>query len=444
MGGQKVLKALIDTMMGKYKCRRSKLKVLVVGGGAREHTLVWKIAQSPKVKELFAAPGNAGTARIAQNLDIKDTDIKTLAKAAQQKKIDLVVVGPEVPLAEGIVDYFESMGIPIFGPSKLAAEIESSKVFAKSILKKYSIPTGSSVTFTDYQQASDYIRKQKPPIVIKADGLAAGKGVIVANSFEEAVTTLRDMMQGKKFGAAADKVLIEEFLPGKEMSSFVFTDSETVLPFVSACDYKRVFDGDKGLNTGGMGSYSPPVFDNPPLQKKVMETIMEPAVKAMAQEERPYRGVLYGGLMVNNGDVKQFEFNCRLGDPETQVILPRLKTDLLDIIVAVIKGKLNQIKIECSDDASVGVVIASGGYPGSYKTGFSVEGLHDVDKDVLVFHAGTKVGSAPWEVVTSGGRVLTVVAMGETIAEARAKVYDNISRIKFEGAHYRRDIALFK
>jgi phosphoribosylamine--glycine ligase len=405
---------------------------------------VWKIAKSPKVKEVFAAPGNAGTARIAQNLDIKDADIKTLAKAAQQKKIDLVVVGPEVPLAEGIVDYFESMGIPIFGPSKLAAEIESSKVFAKSILKKYNIPTGSSVTFTDYQQAGDYVRKQKPPIVIKADGLAAGKGVVVAASVEEAIATLTDFMQVKKFGAAADKVLIEEFLPGREMSSFVFSDGQTVLPFVSACDYKRVFDGDKGPNTGGMGSYSPPIFDSSNLQKRVMETIMEPAIRAMAQEGRSYRGVLYGGLMVNNGDVKQFEFNCRLGDPETQVILPRLKTDLLDIIIAVIKGKLNQIKIESSEDACVGVVMASGGYPGSYKTGFLVEGLHDLDKDVLVFHAGTKVGSTPWEVITSGGRVLTIVAMGKTIAEARAKVYDNISRIKFEGAHYRRDIALFK
>ncbi len=406
--------------------------------------MVWKIAQSPKVKELFAAPGNAGTARIAQNIDVNASDIKALAKIAQQKKIELVVVGPEVPLAEGIVDHFESIGIPIFGPSKLAAEIESSKVFAKTLLKKYNIPAGKSVTFSDYQQACDYVRKQKPPIVVKADGLAAGKGVVVAASKEEALAALAEFMQAKKLGTAADKVLIEEFLTGREMSSFVFTDGKTVLPFVSACDYKRIYDGDRGPNTGGMGSYSPPVFDSPALQKKVIETVMEPAVKAMAQESRPYRGVLYGGLMVNSGDVKVFEFNSRLGDPETQVILPRLKTDLVDIIMAVIRGKLSQIKVECSDDACVGVVIASGGYPGSYKTGFPVNGLHDVDKDVLIFHAGTKVGSTPWEVLTNGGRVLTVVAMGKTIAKAREKVYANISRIQFEGAHYRKDIALFK
>ncbi len=267
---------------------------------------------------------------------------------------------------------------------------------------------------------------------------------MVAASCGEAIAALIDFMQGKKLGTAADKVLIEEYLTGREMSNFVFTDGKTVLPFVSACDYKRVFDGDKGPNTGGMGSYSPPVFDSPALQKKVIETVMGPTVKAMAQEGRPYRGVLYGGLMVNNNEVRVFEFNCRLGDPETQVILPRLKTDLVDIIMAVIKGKLNQIKIECTADACVGVVMASGGYPGSYKIGFPVEGLHDVDKDVLVFHAGTKVGTTPWEVLTSGGRVLTVVATGKTIAEARAKVYNNISRIKFEGAHYRKDIALFK
>jgi len=406
--------------------------------------LVWKIAQSPKVKELFAAPGNAGTARIAQNIDVNASDIKALAKVAQQKKIELVVVGPEVPLADGIVDHFESIGIPIFGPSKLAAEIESSKVFAKFLLKKYNIPAGKSVTFSDYQQACDYVRKQKPPIVVKADGLAAGKGVVVAASTEEALAALADFMQAKKLGTAADKVLIEEYLTGREMSSFVFTDGRTVLPFVSACDYKRIYDGDKGPNTGGMGSYSPPVFDSPTLQKKVIETVMEPAVEAMAQEGRPYRGVLYGGLMVNNGDVKVFEFNARLGDPETQVILPRLKTDLVDIIMAVIKGKLSQIKVECSDDACVGVVMASGGYPGSYKTGFPVNGLHDVDKDIFVFHAGTKVGSMPWEVLTNGGRVLTVVAMGKTIAKAREKVYANISRISFDDAHYRKDIALFK
>lgn len=420
------------------------MKILVIGGGAREHTITWKISQSPKVKELFVAPGNAGTARIAQNLEIKDTDIKALAKISQQKGIDLVVVGPETPLAAGIVDHFESIGIPIFGPSKAAAEIESSKSFAESLMNKYDIPRGKVVTFTDYQQAREHVMKLQPPIPVKADGLAAGKGVVVAQTVEEALAALDDCMQSKKFGVAGEKVNIQEFLSGREMSSFVFSDGKTVAPTVAACDYKRVFDADKGLNTGGMGSYTPPVFDTPALQKKVLETIMKPVVEGMAQEGRPYRGVLYGGLMVNNGDVKVFEFNSRMGDPETQVILPRLKTDLVDIILAVVKGRLDQVKIEFTKDACVGVVMASGGYPGKYRTGLPVNGLQDVDKDVLVFHAGTKVGSTPWEVLTNGGRVLTVVALGKTIAQAREKVYDNISRITFEGAHYRKDIALFK
>ena len=420
------------------------MKVLVVGNGAREHAIVWKLSQSPKVKELYTAPGNAGTARISQNLDIAATDIKSLAKAVQQKNLDLVVVGPEVPLAEGIVDHFESLGIPIFGASKLAAEIESSKVFSKALMQKYNIPCAKSVSFSDYAQAKEYVQKRKLPIVIKADGLAAGKGVVVAGTMDEAMAALNDFMQEKKLGAAANQVLVEEFLSGKEMSFFAFSDGITVLPMVSACDYKRVNDGDKGPNTGGMGSYSPPVFNSPALQKQAMDTIMVPTIKAMAQEGRQYRGVLYGGLMVNKENVKVLEFNARFGDPETQVILPRLKTDLLDIIIAVIKGKLNQINIECSDDPCVGVVIASGGYPGSYKTGLPISGLLDIDKDVMVFHAGTKIGATPWEVLTNGGRVLTVVAMGKTIAQAREKVYDNISRINFDGCHYRKDIALFK
>ena len=420
------------------------MKVLVVGNGAREHTIVWKLSQSPRIKELYTAPGNAGTARISQNLDIAANDIKSLAKAAQQKNLDLVVVGPEVPLAEGIIDHFESLGIPIFGASKLAAEIESSKVFSKGLMQKYNIPCAKSVNFSDYAQAKEYVQKQKLPIVIKADGLAAGKGVVVAGTMDEAMTALKDFMQEKKLGASGNQVLVEDFMTGKEMSFFAFSDGITVLPMVSACDYKRVNDGDKGPNTGGMGSYSPPVFSTPALQKQIMDTVMVPAIQAMTKEGRQYRSVLYGGLMVNKESVKVVEFNARFGDPETQVILPRLKTDLVDIIMAVIKSKLSQIKIECSDDACVGVVMASGGYPGSYKTGLPVSGLLDVDKDVMVFHAGTKIGTTPWEVLTNGGRVLTVVAMGKTIAQAREKVYDNISRISFEGCHYRKDIALFK
>jgi len=420
------------------------LRILVVGSGAREHTIVWKLSQSPKVKALYTAPGNAGTARIAENLDIAANDIKSLAKAAQQKNIDLVVVGPEVPLAEGIVDHFESIGIPIFGASKLAAEIESSKVFSKSLMQKYNIPCAKSISFSDFSAAKEYVQKQKPPVVIKADGLAAGKGVVVAATIDEAIAALTDFMQGKKLGAAANQVLVEDFMKGREMSFFAFSDGTTVLPLVSACDYKRVNDGDRGPNTGGMGSYSPPVFNTPALQKKIMETIMLPTIQAMAKEGRQYRSILYGGLMVDKDNVRVVEFNARFGDPETQVILPRLKTDLVDIILAVVKGKLSQTKIETTEDACVGVVLASGGYPDTYKTGFPISGLLDVDKDVMVFHAGTKVGATPWEVLTNGGRVLTVVAMGKSLTEARAKAYDNASRITFEGCHYRKDIALFK
>ncbi|MCX6003450.1 MAG: phosphoribosylamine--glycine ligase, partial [Chloroflexi bacterium] len=271
----------------------------------------------PESIELYAAPGNAGTARIAQNLDVSATDIKSLAKVAQQKGIDLVVVGPETPLAEGIVDHFESLGIPIFGASKLAAEIESSKVFSKALMQKYNIPCAKSISFSDYTQAREYVQKQKPPIVIKADGLAAGKGVVVAGTTDEALTALADFMQTKKLGTAGNQVLVEEYLPGREMSNFVFSDGTNVIPMVSACDYKRVNDGDQGPNTGGMGSYSPPFFNSPSLQKKALETIMTPTIKAMAQEGRPYRSVLYGGLMVNKESVKVLEFNARFGDPET-------------------------------------------------------------------------------------------------------------------------------
>ena len=378
---------------------------------------------------------------MAHNLDIDPTDIEGLAKVAQEKGVELVVVGPEAPLAEGIVDRFQEVGIPIFGATQQAARIESSKAFAKELMQKYGIPCARSVSFTDYNQASKYLGQQTPPIVVKADGLAAGKGVIVAESMAQAQDALASIMQDKTLGAAGNKVVIEECLAGKEMSSFAFTDGRAVVPMVPACDYKRVDDGDEGPNTGSMGSYSPPYFFSPNLARTVSETIMEPTVKAMAQEKTPYRGVLYGGLMITNGGPKVLEFNARFGDPEAQVTLPRLKTDLVDIMLAVINGKLNQVNVEWSQDACMGVVMASGGYPGSYQTGFPVTGLDSLDKDIMVFHAGTKIGSAPGEVLTSGGRVLTVVALGQTLAQAREKVYHNISRIHFEGCHYRKDIA---
>jgi phosphoribosylamine--glycine ligase len=308
-------------------------------------------------------------------------------------------------------------------------------------MRKHGIPSARSATFTDYKTASEYVQKQKPPIVIKVDGLAAGKGVIITESLEEAREALAGMMQAKSFGAAGDRVVIEEYLAGREMSFFVFTDGQTVVPTVPACDYKRIFDGDKGPNTGGMGSYTPPPFFNRALAHIIGKTIMEPAVLAMADEGRPYKGTLYGGLIITANNVpKVIEFNARLGDPETQVVLPRLKTDLLDIMLAVVDNRLDKIEIEWRDDACVGVVMASGGYPGSYQTGFPISGLDDVDKDILIFHAGTKPGLAG-QVLTSGGRILTVVAMGKNLAEAREKVYQNINRIHFEGAYYRKDIA---
>jgi len=403
--------------------------------------LVWKLAQSSKVTEIYAAPGNAGTARLAQNLDTGVSDIAGLVKVAQEKSIELVVVGPEAPLADGIVDSFQAVGIPIFGATKKAAQIESSKVFAKELMQKYGIPCARSASFADYAQAQKYIQQQPLPLVVKADGLAAGKGVTVVNSTSEALAALANIMETRAFGAAGDKVVIEECLSGKEMSAFAFTDGNTVIPMVAACDYKRVYDCDQGPNTGGMGSYSPPHFMSPSLAKKVKETIMEPAVKAMDKEKRRYQGILYSGLMITNDGPKVLEFNARFGDPESQVTLPLLKTDLVDIMLAVINGRLDQINVECSQDACVGVVMASAGYPGSYKTGFPITGLDKLDKDIVVFHAGTKIGSEPGQVLTSGGRVLTVVATGRTIAQAREKVYANIPRIHFEGCHYRRDIA---
>jgi phosphoribosylamine--glycine ligase len=420
----------------------AKIKILVIGGGGREHTLVWKLAQSPRVKEIYAAPGNAGTAKIARNLDIKADDIEALAKTAAAEKIDLTVVGPEAPLASGIADHFLIRGLQIFGPTKQATEIESSKVFAKALMQKYNIPCAKSISFSDYSKAKDYVKQQPPPIVVKADGLAAGKGVILADTTAQALEALSLIMKEKAFGAAGDRVIIEEHLSGKEMSTFAFTDGHTVIPMTAACDYKPAYDGDKGPNTGGMGSYSPPPFLTPALAETVREKIMEPTVEALHNEGRAYRGVLYGGLMIADNKPKVLEFNARFGDPEAQVTLPLLQTDLVDIMLAVNDNKLDKLKVEWSRDACVGVVMASGGYPGSYKTGFPISGLGDLDKDIMVFHAGTRLEGG--KTVTSGGRVLAVVARGKTIAEAREKVYNNISRIKFEGCHYRKDIALIK
>jgi phosphoribosylamine--glycine ligase len=390
---------------------------------------------------LFAAPGNAGTAQQAHILSISPTDIEALKKAVKENNIDLTVVGPEAPLASGIVDIFNKEGLSIFGPNRDAAQIEASKVFAKKLMQKYSIPCAASASFSDYSQAREYVKNQTPPVVIKADGLAAGKGVVVADSTEQALDALASFMESKMLGEAGEQIVIEEQLSGREMSTFAFSDGSAVVPMVPACDYKRIYDDNRGPNTGGMGSYSPPDFLDSQLEASVREKIMEPTVEALRRENRSYKGVLYGGLMITNNGPKVLEFNARFGDPETQVVLPRLKTDLVDIITAVVDNGLDHVRVEWSQEACVGVVMASQGYPGSYQTGFPISGLNDVDGDIMVFHAGTKAGPSPGEVVTNGGRVLTVAATGKDLTEAREKVYNNIVRIHFEGCHYRRDIA---
>jgi len=354
------------------------------------------------------------------------------------------VVGPEAPLAAGIVDLFNKKGLAIFGATKAAAQIETSKVFAKKLMQKYGIPCARSASFSDYAEAKEYVKKQRPPVVIKADGLAAGKGVVVAEFTEQAIDALSSFMESKTLGSAGEQIVVEEHLSGREMSAFIFTDGTAVAPMVPACDYKRIYDGNRGPNTGGMGSYSPPYFLSPWLERTVRETIMEPAVKALQQEGRPYKGVLYGGLMITQNGPKVLEFNARFGDPETQVVLPRLHTDLIDIIMAVVDNKLDGVPVKWGKEACVGVVMASAGYPGNYQTGFTISGLKDIDKDVMVFHAGTKAGATPGEVLTSGGRVLTVAATGKDLTEARKKVYNNITRLHFEGCQYRQDIAAIK
>lgn len=416
------------------------MKVLVIGSGAREHALAWKIAQSPLVRQIFMAPGNAGTAAIASNLAIGPEDIETLGTTALQLGIDLTVVGPEVPLSEGIVDHFEQLRLPVIGPRRAAAQLESSKVFARQLMQKYGIPTAGGEVFTVYESARKYVETQKPPIVIKADGLAAGKGVIIADSREKAVAELKEIMVARIFGPAGDTVTIDEYLEGREVSLLAFTDGNTVVPMVPACDYKRVFDEDRGPNTGGMGSYSPPGFFDIQLTQEVTRTIIRPTVEAMAKEGKPYKGVLYTGLMITENGPRVLEYNVRFGDPETQVILPRLKTDLIEIFLAIVDDRLHELNIEWADESCVGVVLASGGYPGTYRKGLRIDGLDKLDKDIVVFHAGT-TANATSPIVTSGGRVLTVVATSKTIAAAREKVYNNIPRIHFDGCHYRKDIA---
>ena len=417
----------------------SALDVLIIGNGGREHALAWKLSQSPRIGALFAAPGNAGTAELGTNLPIDAIDVPALVAAAKEHAIDLAVVGPEAPLAAGMVDALTAAGIQAFGPTRKAAEIESSKAFARSVMEAAGVRCAEGRAFDDRDEAAAYVRGLNEPPVVKADGLAAGKGVVVADSTDEALEAVDAMMIDRAFGEAGSRVVIEERLPGVEASVFAFCDGEHVLMTIPACDYKRVFDGDAGPNTGGMGSYSPPEFLDAAAVEEVERTVIVPVVRQMAAMGRPYTGVLYAGLMLHEGKASVLEFNCRLGDPETQVILPRLRTDLLDVIEAALEGRLDEITLEWDERPCVGVVMASGGYPGSYQTGRAINGLDQVDESAAVFYAGAARNGA--QVLTDGGRVLLVAALGGDIAEARSRAYDNVRRIDFDGAHYRTDIA---
>jgi len=418
------------------------MKVLVIGGGGREHALIWKINQNPKVSEVYCAPGNAGISKLAQCVNIDTDSIEKLIDFAKKEKIDLTVVGPELPLSQGIVNEFNKQGLRIFGPSKEAAEIESSKVFSKYLMKKYNIPTANYQVFQTSEKALDDIKKQTFPLVIKADGLAAGKGVFIVENLVQARNALDALMEEKKFGEAGRQVIIEEFLEGEEVSILAFCDGKTVIPMVSSQDHKKIFDNDLGPNTGGMGAYSPVPFYPDEFEKRVLEEILKPTVKGLQNEGKMYKGVLYAGLILTKEGPKVLEFNARFGDPETQVILPRLKTDLIDILNAVIENTLHKINIKWEDNAAVCVVVASGGYPGKYQKGKVLSGLKRLEKmkDIITFHAGTKLQDD--KVITSGGRVLGITAWDETISKAKERAYKGVKEIYFEDMYYRKDIAV--
>ncbi len=415
------------------------MKVFVVGSGGREHALVWKIAQSPRVKKIYCAPGNGGISELAECVPVGAEDIDGLLGFAKEQKIDLTLVGPEAALALGIVDRFEEEGLSVFGPRKNAAILEGSKIFTKDFLKRHKIPTAEYRSFSDPASAIDYIREIGAPIVVKADGLAAGKGVVVAQSVEEGIEAVRMIMEEKRFGTAGESLVVEECLIGEEASFLVFTDGKTVLPMVSSQDHKQAFDNDMGPNTGGMGAYSPaPVIQD--RMPEIMETIMIPTIRGMEQEGRPFKGILYAGLMVTSKGPQVMEFNVRFGDPEAQPILFRLKTDLIEIIESIQDERLDQVQIEWKDGASICVVMASGGYPGSYKKGIPITGLESIpaSSDLFVFHAGTRKEDD--KIVTSGGRVLGVTAHDADLAGALEKAYNAANRIDFEGRHIRTDI----
>ncbi|MFZ5783417.1 MAG: phosphoribosylamine--glycine ligase [Pseudomonadota bacterium] len=419
------------------------MRILVVGGGGREHALCWAIAASPLCTKLYCAPGNAGIAQVADCVGVAAEDVDGQVALARREKIDFVVVGPEVPLAMGLADRLAEAGIKVFGPSQKAAQLESSKGFTKDLCKRHGIPTGAYERFTDADEAVAYIKAQGAPIVVKADGLAAGKGVVVAETVEQAVAAVRDMLSGNRFGAAGASVVIEEFLVGEEASFFALCDGEHALALAGAQDHKRAFDGDKGPNTGGMGAYSPaPVFDEA-MQKRTMEEIILPTVRAMAQDGMPFRGVLYAGLMITAQGPKIFEYNCRFGDPECQVLMMRLKSDILPALLATADGGLRHLDLRWSNETALTVVMAARGYPDTYEKGSEIHGLDKAARveGVEIFHAGTKSGPDGKAVLANGGRVLNVTAMAPTVEQARERAYRAIDLIDWPEGFCRRDIA---
>lgn len=416
------------------------MKILVIGSGGREHSLVWKIKQSPKVKQIFVAPGNSGTATIADSVDIKADDIPGLINFAEKEKIDLTVVGPEIPLVTGIVDEFEKRNLKIFGPNKLAAKIEGSKAYTKKLMDSLGVPTAKFGIFTDLNEANSFIAKIGAPLVVKADGLAAGKGVIICKTIDDAKSAIDRIMAKKEFGTAGEKVIIEECLEGEEVSIIVLSDGENILPLASSQDHKRIFDNDEGPNTGGMGAYSPAPVAEGKVFKEVMKTVIYPVIEDLRKKGQPYKGVLYAGIMITDKGPYVLEFNVRFGDPETQAILPRLKSDLVDLMESSIEGTLSGAKLEWDSRACVCVVASSGGYPGKYEKGKPITGLKEASslEDVVVFHAGTK--SENNNFFTNGGRVLGITALGKDIEDAISRTYKAVEKIHFDGMHYRKDI----
>ena len=417
------------------------MKILLVGSGGREHAIAWKISQSPKLEKLFIAPGNAGTKSIGTNVEISDTDIEALKNFALAREIDLTIVGPEAPLALGIVDVFVETGLSIFGPTASAARLESSKSFAKDVMKKWNIPTASYKAFQDPEKAHAYLENLNYfPTVLKADGLAAGKGVYICQHKPEALSALKDIMVSKVFGDAGTTLVIEEFLEGWELSAFAFTDGESISDLVAACDYKRVGEGDTGPNTGGMGAFSPPLIWDQNLKDQIRDLVIKPIVEAMRTDHEPFVGTIFAGMMITEAGPKVVEFNCRLGDPETQVILPLLGNDILEIFESCVNRRLNSVKVDWRKDASVAVVLASGGYPSAYSTGYPIDGLTLGGDSVNIFHAGTKLDEEG-KIITNGGRVLAVNALAPDINQAADVVYENIREITFHNMYYRADVA---